>query len=207
MPSLLAGILVALAVLAVVLQLVLPPYLAGRVEDRLEAGGGSADVDLDAFPALFLLGGRGGSFEAQGTGLRLELGDRRDDPLKRLDGFERVEVRLTDLEAGPVRAETFELTREGRGQNYELLVRATATPQELAGQLGNAGGEALGGLFGSLAGGLLGSAAQTPIPLELRASVTSRDGRPDVAAATGSVAGLPAGPLAGIVLAVVLDRL
>ena len=207
MPSLLAGIIVALTVLVVAIQLALPPYLAGRVEDRLEDGGGSANVDLEAFPAIFLLTGRGGSFEAEGDGLRLELGDRKDDPLRRLDGFERVKISLTDLEAGEVRAERFELTREGRGQNYELLVRATATPQELATQLGSVGGGALGGLFGSLAGGLMGGAALTPIPLELQASVSSQNGRPDVAEATGSVAGLPAGPLARVVLEVVLDRL
>ena len=207
MPSLLAGILVALGVVVVVIQLALPSFLAGRVEARLVDGGGSADVDIEAFPALSLLAGRGGKFAVEGRGLRLELGDRKDDPLRRLDAFERVKVVLTDLSAGPVRAERFELTREGRGGNYALLVRATATPRELAAQLGNAGGGALGGLFGSLAGGLMGGAALTPIPLELRASVSSRDGRPEVADATGSVAGLPAGPLAGIVLAVVLDRL
>ena len=207
MPSLLAGILVALAVVVVVIQLALPPYLAGRVEARLEEGGGRADVDVEAFPAVFLLAGRGGTFGVEGRGLRLELGERKDDPLKRLDGFERVKVVLTDLSAGPVRADRFELTRAGRGENYELRVQATATAQELAGQLGNAGGGGLGGLFGSLAGGLMGRAALTPLPLELRASVSSRDGRPDVADATGSVAGLPAGPLAGVVLAVVLDRL
>lgn len=207
MPSFLAGILVAVAVLVVVVQLALPSFLAGRVEDRLEEGGGSANVDLDAFPAVLLLAGRGGSFEVEGDGLRLELGDRRDDPLKRLDGFGRVRINLTNLEAGPLRARRFELMREGRGRDYELTVRAIATPQELAAQLGSAGGGALGGLFGSLAGGLMGRAALTPIPLELAATVSSRDGRPDVAEASGSVAGLPAGRLARVVLEVVLDQL
>ena len=207
MPSFLAGILATLAVLVVVVQLALPPYLAGRIEDRLEDGGGSANVDLDAFPAVLLLAGRGGSFEVQGEGLRLALGDRREDPLKRLDGFERVKILLTNLDAGPLRTGTFELTREGRGADYELTVRASATAQELAAQLGSAGGGALGGLFGSLAGGLMGRAALTPIPLELRATVSSTDGRPDVAEASGSVAGLPTGPLARVVLEVVLDQL
>ena len=207
MRSFLAGILLALAILVVVLQLALPPYLAGRIQDRLEDGGGSANVDLDAFPAVLLLAGRGGSFEVQGKGLRLAPGDRRDDPLKRLDGFERVRVLMTDLDAAPMQGGRFELVRDGRGADYELTLRASATPRELAAQLGSAGGGDLGGLFGSLAYGLMGKAALTPIPLELHATLSSTDGRPDVADASGSVAGLPAGPLARVVLEVVLEQL
>ncbi len=220
MPSFLAGILVALPVLTVVLEFALPAYLAGRVEDRLEEGGGSARVRLDAFPAVSLLAGRGGGFEAEGTGLRLDAGfqaegtgrrkeaaDRRENPLKRLDGFKRVDVTLSDLAAGPLRAGRFELRREGRGEDYALLVKGVTTPREVADQLGRAAGGPLGGLIGSLAGGLVVGAARTPIPLELHATVASDEGRPRLAAATGSVAGLPAGPLARLMLAVVLDRL
>ena len=207
MPSFLAGILVALAVLAVVLQLALPAYLAGRVEDRLEQGGGTAKVDLGAFPAVSLLAGRGGSFEASGSGLRFDVGERSEDPFERLDGFERVQVRLSDLDAGPLRVERFELARMGRGEDYDLRVHATTTPLELAGRLGDAAGGPLGGLVGLLAGGMVPGGGRTAIPLELRATVASHGGRPDVAEASGSVAGLPAGPLAKVVLAVVLDRL
>ena len=208
MPSFLTGIVVALLVLAVVIQLALPAYLAGRVEDRLEEGGGSAKVHLDAFPALSLLAGRGGGFHAEGKGIRLAAAsDRRADPLKRLDGFERVDVTLTDLEAGPLQAGRFELRREGRGQDFALLVQATTSPQEVAGRLGSLAGGPLGGLVGSLAGGLGAGGARTPIPLELHATVASHEGRPQVEEATGSVAGLPAGPLARLVLAAVLDRL
>jgi hypothetical protein len=206
MPSFLAGIVVALAVLAVVVQLALPAYLAGRVEARLEEGGGTAKVDLGAFPAVSLLAGRGGSFEAEGSGLRLDPDAPSQDPFEQLDGFKRVNVRLSDLDAGPLRIARFELTRDGRGEDYELTVRATTTARELAGRLGSAAGGPLGGLVGSLAGGIVPGAGRAAIPLELRATVTSDDGRPDVADAGGSVAGLPAGPLAKLVLAVVLDR-
>ena len=206
MPSFPAGILVALAVLAVVLQLGLPSYLAGRVEDRLERGGGTAKVDLGAFPAISLLTGRGGSFEASGSGLRFDAGERSEDPFERLDGFERVEVRLADVEAGPLRVGNFELARAGRGEDYDLVVRATATPEELAGRLGSAAGGPLGGLLGSLAGGMIARGGTTAIPLELHAALTSNGGRPVLAGASGSVAGLPAGPLAEVVLGIVLDR-
>ena len=207
MPSFVAGILVAIAVLAVVLQLALPAYLAGRVEDRLEQGGGTAKVDLGAFPAVSLLAGRGGSFEASGSGLRFDVGERREDPFERLDGFERVQVRLTDLDAGPLTIGRFELARSGRGEDYDVRVEATTTPQELAARLGSAAGGPLGGLLGSLAGSAVPGGGRTAIPLELHATVASVAGRPDVGEASGSVAGLPAGPLAKVVLAVVLDRL
>ena len=207
MPSFLAAILVALAVLAVVVQLALPGYLAGRVEERLERGGGTAKVHLGAFPAVSLLAGRGGSFEAEGEGLRFDIGERSADPFRRLDGFERVDVRLRDLDAGSLRVRRFELLRDGRGDPYDLVVDATTTAQELAGQLGGAAGGALGGLVGSLAGGIVPGGGRAAIPLEVRATVVSAGGRPDVADASGSVAGLPAGPLARVVLAVVLDRL
>lgn len=207
MPSFLAGILVALVVLAVLVQLALPPYLAGRVEDRLEEGGGTAEVGVGAFPAVALLAGRGRSFEARGRGLRFDLDERGEDPFRRLDGFERVEIGLSDVEAGPLRIGRFELEREGRDADYELKLLATTTPRELAGRLGSAAGGPLGGLVGSLAGGLVPGGGRAPIPLELRATVASDGGRPDVTDAEGSVAGLPAGPLAKIVLGVVLARL
>ena len=207
MPSFVAGILVVLALLAVAIQLALPAYLAGRVEGRLEEGGGNAEVDLGAFPAVSLLAGRGGSFEARGSGLRFQAGERNDDAFERLDGFERVDVRLEDLDAGPLQIGRFELTRAGRDANYELHVRATTTPRELASQLGSATAGALGGLAGSLAGGMVPGAGQAAIPLELRAVVGSADGRPAVVDAGGSIAGLPAGPLARGVLTLVLNRL
>ena len=66
MRTFVAGLLVAVAVLAVVGQLALPAYYEDRVKDRLEEGGGSADVSVNAFPALTLIGGSGAEFEAEG---------------------------------------------------------------------------------------------------------------------------------------------
>ena len=207
MPSFLAGILLVLAVVAVAVQVALPAYLAGRVESRLEQAGGTAKVDLRAFPAVSLLAGRGGSFEVEGRGLRFGLGERSESPLQRLDGFERVEVTLTELDAGPLRVGRFRLAREGRREDYDLVVHATSTPRELAGGLGSAAAGPLGGLLGSLAGGIAPGAGLTRVPLELHARVASVSGRPEVVDASGSVAGLSAGPLAGVVLAAVLNRL
>ncbi len=207
MRTFLAGILIILAVVALVDQLALPPYLEHRVEQRLEAGGGTAAVSLSAFPAVSLLAGRGDTFKARATGLRFDLGERRESPFERLDGFARVDMDLSDLDAGPLQVERFQLSRPRSDEAYELTVRATSTPRELAAELGSAAAGPLGGLMGSLATGMFPGAGRVVIPVGLEARLDSRDGKPNVRSAYGTVAGVPAGPLAEIVLRAVLDRL
>jgi hypothetical protein len=214
MRRLLIGILVGLVVVAIATQLALPRYLSGRTEDRLEEGGGSSKVTLRAFPALTLVGGRGGSIEVFGADLSFDAGNRsadagnrRERPFERLDGFEQVEVGLDDLEAGPLAVDRFELERDGRHEAYRLVVRATTTPRKLAGEVGTEAGGALGGLVGSLASGILPGGPSDEVPLELTATLDSDDGRTDVREATGSVAGVPAGPLTEVVVSAVLERL
>ena len=74
-------------------------------------------------------------------------------------------------------------------------------------------------LSGIAAGGTLGWRARiarrqraarwgrTAVPLSLRASIDSVDGRAEVTDASGSVAGVRAGPLAQVVVDAVLQRL
>lgn len=207
MPKFAAGIVITLALLAVAAQLALPAYFEGRVEDRLTQDGGTADVSIGAFPAVTLVGGRGSELEARGSGLKFDLDDRREDPFGRLDGFADVDIRLSDTDAGAIHMSSFRLTRSGRDSDYDLRVQAAATPRELAQQLGSAAGGALGGLVGSLATGMLPGSGDVEVPLEVTAQVASDDGRPDVTDAQGSVGGIPAGPLAEVVLGSVLDRL
>ncbi len=207
MPKFVAGIVITIALLAVVAQLAMPAYYEGRVEDRLEKQGGSADVSITAFPALTLIGGRGKELSAKGKGLRFDIDDRREDPFGRLDGFEEVDLRLTDTDVGAIHMSEFDLRRDGRDSEYTMRVEATATPRELARQLGNAAGGPLGGLAGSLGAEFLPGASTTEVPLEMTARVRSEDGRAEVTDANGTVAGVPAGPLAEIVLGTVLDRL
>jgi len=203
----LAGIVVTLVLLALAAQLVLPRYLAGRVENRLEERGGRADVSLSAFPAVSLLGGDGDSIDVGGTGLVFDLEDSREDPFERLDGFDRVEVDLENAEAGPVDIQEFLLSRAEGDPDYELSVRATSTPRELAEDVGSRAGGALGGLLGSFATGAFPDGGRVAVPLELEATIASDGGRTDVLEASGSVAGIPAGPLTEIVVGAVLDRL
>ena len=207
MPKFVAGIVITLALLAVVGQLALPAYYESRVESRLEEDGGSADVSIGAFPALTLVAGRGKELKGTGEGLKFDIDDRREDPLGKLDGFEEVDLRLTDTEVGAIRMSEFDLRRDGRDSEYTMRVEASATPRELAAQLGSTAGGPLGGLVGSLGAELLPGSGTTEVPLEVTARVRSEDGRAEVTDAQGAVAGVPAGPLAEIVLSTVLDRL
>jgi len=54
---------------------------------------------------------------------------------------------------------------------------------------------------------MLPGAGSVPIPVRVEALVDSREGKPNVRSASGAVGGVPAGPLAEIVLGVVLERL
>ena len=77
---LLAAVVAGIVVLvAVGTHFLLPPYLEGRVEDRLEEHGGHADVELSAVPAIRLLAGHGDRLEITGSGLEVDEGKRRRD--------------------------------------------------------------------------------------------------------------------------------
>lgn len=202
-----AGLLVAVAVLAVATQLAIPAFYESRVKDRLEEGGGDADVSVNAFPALTLIGGRGDELEVHAHGLTIDLRDRPERPFERLDGFDRVSVDMRDLRAGPADVGRLLLTKDGRDSTYHLSVSGSATPDELARALGETAAGPLGGLLGDFAGELIPGASNVEVPMRLRAEVESDDGKTDVTSADASLAGVPADPLAELVLGAALDRL
>ena len=202
-----AGILVTVALLLVGSQLALPAFYESRVADRLEENGGSADVSVSALPALTLIGGSGKRCEVSGRDMRFDLDDGQERPFERLDGFEDVTVDMRNLAVGSLRVDRFRLEREGRDGAYVLDMTGSARPDELASELGETAAGPLGGLLGSVAGGLFPGGGSVELPLTVQAQVESRDGRPDVVEASGSVAGLPTGPLTAAVLGAVLDRL
>lgn len=205
----LLGVAVALLLaLLAASQVILPGVIEGRVESRLTAGGGSAHVEISAFPALgLLLGGRGDGIEVRGSDIPVDLLRARSGALDRLDGFADVDVRLERLRAGPLRAGSFVLRRHGRGAAYRMLATAEVAPAELARYAGRQLGGPLGGLVGDLAGGVL-PFGDAPVPVELDAAlVAARDGRVRVTDGGGSLAGLPLGPLAELLVEAVAARL
>ena len=65
----------------------------------------------------------------------------------------------------------------------------------------------LGGLVGELAAGALPGGGRVPVPVDVAATVRSRNGEREVVSSRGTVAGVPAGPLVGVVLDAVVRRL
>jgi hypothetical protein len=197
----LAGILVAALVAA---QLVLPGRVEDRVEERLTEGGGSADVSVEAVPAALLLLGDGDRIEVRGSDLVLDVEqDRR--VLDRLDGFDRVDVVLERVQAGPFEVSSFVLQRDG-GELYRLRSDATTTGLELL----EFGADRLGGLAGAAAGFLSGQAppeARSRVPVALDMELRSADGGIEIVSGTGTVAGIDTGPLAEVITAAIVSRL
>ena len=199
----LASVGAALLLALVVSQLLLPRYLEHRVEDRLTAGGGSADVTIEALPALRLLVEDGDRLAIEGHDLRVDLRNGlKPHTLDGLDGFDEVSLRLRTVRAAPFDVRTFELTRPEGADDYRLVMDATTSAGDLV-----AYGAAGLPLLGPLLSGAAGAATQDArIPLDVNAVLRSDDGRPRVASARATVAGLPVGPLVELLAGAVLSR-
>lgn len=199
---------VALLAIGALTQIFLPGIVASRVESRLEANGGSAKVKVSAFPAVRLLWRSGSRFEATGRGLKIDLRSRLDDPFGQLEGFRDVTIRLDDMRAGVVTVKRFALVRAGGAGAYYLRVAADTTPRDLATAVGRAAGGGLGGALGDFLAGGLPDSGRSDIPISVEGEVSrTPDGRVNADNVTASVAGVPAGPFAEMMVQAVLDRL
>ncbi len=194
----------ALLVLLGASQILIPPLAEHRIEDRLTSGGGSAEVALEAVPAARLLFADGKRISVSGTGLDLRL-QQQTDVLGKLDGFDEVDVRLTDFRAGPFSVASFDLARSGSSAPYELVSSSRTTPGELAqfgaAQFGLPGGPLLRYFAGQAFGG------NQPIPIRLDMSLRSDNGRIVVVSGGGTVAGFPTGPLAQLITSAIVIQL
>ena len=196
-----AGVVVVLAVV----QVGLPIYLESRVEDRLTDEGGTAQVDLDAIPSPRLLVEDGDRLSVRGGGYRLPLVSPEERVFERIDGFDEVDIDLTSFRVGPFAIDRFRLAREG-GEDFDMHVNGSVEGRDLAEYAGGELVGELGELIGRLGSEIVPGSAQA-IPLTLDATLESRDGRPRVKEVEGSVAGVPAGPLAEVLAAAIADRL
>jgi hypothetical protein len=194
------GVIVALAAVS---QFVLPALAENQIEKRLTERGGEADANLSAFPAVRLLFENGGTIEVEGSNLDLDL-DENPDVFSKLDGFDEVDVSLTDFTAGPLEMESFELQRSGDSA-YRVTSAGTTTGAELV----DFGAESLGipgsGILGYVTGRT--EAGDTEIPLTLDMEMESEDGRIKVTEGGGEVAGVPTGPLAELITAAIVVRI
>src|SRR5215211_590270 len=200
---LLIVVLVLFALLGIS-QLVIPPIVEQRIEDRLTAGGGTADVSLSAFPPMRLLFDDGSRITVTGRGLDLTAASGNGEVLSNLDGYDRVAVSLDHFRAGPFALASFDLTRAGPAAPYHLVTRGRTSPTELASfgtsQVGLPGGPLLNFLGDEVTG-------PENIPIHLDMNVESDGGRIVVTSGTGEIAGIPTGPLAELVTSVVAVQL
>jgi hypothetical protein len=198
--------IVALVLLALlgISQLVIPPIAEHHIEDRLTAAGGSADVSMSAFPAVRLLFGDGSRIAVTGDGLDLTSESTSGDVFSNLDGYDSVAVSLEDFRAGPFQLAAFDLTRPAPDAPYHLVTRGRTTPADLAAYGASQAGLPGGPLLSYLGNQYLGSDV---ISLHLDMELESDDGRIVVTSGTGTVAGIPTGPLAELITSVVVLKL
>jgi len=187
-------------------QLVLPSFLAGKVEDRLTARGGSANVDLEAVPAVRLLANEGDRFKLAGRGLQFPLGQKQS-VFDKLDGFDSVQVRLSNVKAGPFTVRRFDLSRGDGQQDYKLTSTGVSTVAQVSSYLTSGLPPLLSSLLNGVARGATGPAANRPIPFTLDAELASDGGEPRLVSGSGSVAGIPTGPFAALLAQSILSRL
>jgi hypothetical protein len=203
-------VLIAVAVVALVLvvtQFALPSYLAGRVEDHLTARGGTATVDLDAVPALRLLAHEGDKFKLRGHGLDFPLDQGDAGVFDKLDGFDSVDVRLSDVKAGPFTVGRFALSRGTGDHDYRMISSGRSSVAEVSSYLTSGLPPLVSSILNGTARSVAGAAGDRPIPYSVVAALASDHGQPRLVTVNGRVAGIPAGPFAALLAQSVLSRL
>ncbi|HEX8065661.1 MAG TPA: hypothetical protein VF520_03940 [Thermoleophilaceae bacterium] len=198
----LAGVLLVL----VACQLLVSAYLEHRAENRLTENGGDVSVSIEALPVARLLFDRGKRIEVRGGGIDVPLEGERGRVFDDLDRFEEADVRLDRLKAGPLRINRFSLTRGERDEPYALAVSASVTASALSNYAGRQVGGPVVGLLARIAAATLPFSSE-PIPVEVDAAIVSEKGEPHLTDVDGTVAGLPAGPLASALAAAIAGRL
>jgi hypothetical protein len=203
------AVLVVLALL-VAGQLLLPPYLESRTEDRLTAHGGRASVSLEALPAFRLLFEDGEKLAVEARGLRLDPRNgeslRFDRVFEELDGFDEVELHVADARLGPMAVRAFSLTRPPERETYRFRARAVTSARALYRYAASRVSGSLGPLVAGAADSLL-SAEARPIPIAVAGELDSDPGGPRLISGTGEVAGIRTGPLVEVIAAAVITQL
>ena len=196
---------VVLVALLVVSQFVIPPLAEKKVRDRVTEHGGTADVNLSAIPALELLLGKGDKLDLEASGLSVDLDAKQEEVFKKLDDFGEVRIAITSSRAGPFTISAFRV-RKTAPNRYAVAIAGDGT----AGDVARYAGSRLAGGFGQALAGLATSALggfDRAIPFNATMVIDTSSGSPRADNVSGSVAGLPAGPLAQVVANALLGGL
>jgi hypothetical protein len=207
--AILAVVAAGLFIVLIAIQFVLPPIVEHRVERELTKHGGHARVHLSALPAPRLLFKEGDSLEVRATGIVTPAaggdGNGNGNGLSDLDGFDKVDIQVIGLHAGPLTISRLNLTRRDAADPYTATVQATVTGAALASYAGSQIGGGLGGFLGGLAGTAMPGSG-TEIPIDLTATLESDGGRINATSVNGSVAGVPAAPFVEALAAALAAR-
>jgi hypothetical protein len=199
-------ILALLAVLVIALvatQLLLPRIGESQVEDRLTKEGGSAEVNLEAVPAIRLLFDDGDKLEVVAEEVNIPIDDIQGKSFKELDGFSEVDVRLALSRVGPFFAERVRITRGERDDLYAFNFQGSTSAADI-GEFALAG---LPPLLRSALTALAGRAGTQELPIRLDVDLRSEEGRARVVGGTGTVAGLPLGGFALGIAGAIISRI
>jgi hypothetical protein len=200
-----AAVVAAVVLLLVLSQLFLPGIGEGAIEDRLTEGGGIAHVSLGATPAARLLWGDGDRLEIDATGLDLDVDLDRDPQVFRdLDPFGDVEIVLNDSRAGPVDVDSFLLTRKGEGP-YALRTTGSTSIADVAEFFAEDAAVPGSGILGDVIGATGLGAADVDVDLDML--LDSDEGQVVVVDGGGEIAGIPTGPLAGLITQAIVVRI
>ena len=198
-------VLAAVAVLviaAVATQLLIPRMAENQTEDRLTKDGGTAEVTIEAVPAIRLLFDDGDRLAVRAAEVEIPIDDIQGKSFKELDGFNEVSVRLALSKVGPFFAERVHIDRGEGDRLYDFTFRGSTSGAEV-GEFALAG---LPPLLRSALTALAGRAGEKELPIRLDVQLRSEKGRARVIGGTGTVAGLPLGGFALGIAGAIISR-
>ena len=203
---LIASVVGLLVIVLVGTQILLPPIISGKIEDRLTKAGGTADATIKAFPALRLLFHDGDKLKVRGNGVRIPVKELGGGGFKDLDGFDEVDLRLTDYTVGPFRSRQTVIDRPEGNSLYNFAFTGSTSANELSTFALSALPPGLAALIGGLVDrtSRLGAAQ---VPIRLVAQLKSDNGTAQLVRGTGTVAGIPLGPLAVSIAGAIVSRI
>src|SRR5205085_3960489 len=158
-------------------------------------------------PARRLLAHDGDRYRLRGHGLDFPLDQNKSGVFDKLDGFDSVDVRLSDVKAGPFTVTRFALSRGGGDHDYRMISAGRSSVSEVSSYLTSGLPPLISSILNGTAHGVTGPAADRPIPFSVVAELASDGGDPRLVAANGRVAGISAGPVAALLAQSGLSRL
>jgi hypothetical protein len=197
------ALLAVLIIAAVATQLIIPRMAETQTEDRLTKDGGTAEVNIEAVPAVRLLFDDGDKLEVEAQEVDIPIDDIQGKSFKEFDGFNEVDVRIVLSKVGPFFAERVTIVRGEGDDLYGFTFRGSTSPAEV-GDFALAG---LPPLLRSALTALAGRAGSRELPIRLDVQLRSEQGRASVVRGTGTVAGLPLGGFALGIAGAVIARI